>query len=123
MARNSLQLNYQRVNNLMRTTTTTEIAEIKTQLEQSAQPQQLGEICSSSALLGWIDLVRVYEKMHRHLMDHLYKYDLSTAQYDVLAHLSQEPGISQAALAQELSVTKGNVCKLIDRMSAHGLVE
>ena len=107
----------------MEATVTTEIADTKSPLEQPAQSEQLGEICSGSALTTWLDLVRVYEKMHRHLMDHLYRYDLSIAQYDVLAHLSQKPGSTQAALAQELSVTKGNICKLIDRMSAHGLVE
>ncbi|MBF6611536.1 MAG: MarR family transcriptional regulator [Chloroflexi bacterium] len=72
---------------------------------------------------AWLYLVRVYDKMQRHLMDHLDNYDLTLAQYDVLALLSQEQGITQQALAQKLLVTKGNVCGLIDRMSAHGLVE
>src|SRR5438128_1330245 len=84
--------------------------------------EQQDEMCGSS-VSAWLDLVRVYEKVNRHLMNHLSKYDLSTAQYDVLAHLSQKPGITQQALAQELLVTKGNICGLIDRMSAHGLVE
>ncbi|HUP27982.1 MAG TPA: MarR family transcriptional regulator [Chloroflexia bacterium] len=72
---------------------------------------------------AWLDLVRVHDRMHKHLMDHLENYDLTIAQYDVLAHLSEKPGITQQALAQELLVTKGNICGLIDRMSAHGLVE
>jgi MarR family transcriptional regulator, organic hydroperoxide resistance regulator len=83
---------------------------------------QEGEVCNAS-VTAWLDLVRVHEKMHRHLMEHLCRYDLSTAQYDVLAHLSQNPGITQQALAGQLLVTKGNITKLIDRMSAHGLVE
>ncbi len=96
-------------------------ARVITELEET-KPQQSGEICGS-VVSAWLDLVRVYEKMHRHLMDHLDQYDLSTAQYGVLAHLNLKPGITQQALAQELLVTKGNICGLIDRMSAHGLVE
>ncbi len=95
---------------------------METEITTEAPPQQLGEACGSS-MSAWLYLVRVYDKMQRHLMDHLDNYDLTLAQYDVLALLSQEQGITQQALAQKLLVTKGNVCGLIDRMSAHGLVE
>src|SRR4029078_8803354 len=37
--------------------------------------------------------------------------------------LSADQGISQQILAQKLLVTKGNVCGLISRMEAQGLVE
>src|SRR3954466_1746616 len=97
---------------------TTAINEIKPQ----SQTQHLGEMCGS-AMPSWLYLVRVHDKMQRHLMEHLGNYDLTTAQYDVLAYLSRMPGITQQALAQELLVTKGNICGLIDRLSAHGLVE
>lgn len=95
---------------------------METEITTKEPPQQLGEACGSS-MSAWLYLVRVYDKMQRHLMDHLDNYDLTLAQYDVLALLSQEQGITQQALAQKLLVTKGNVCGLIDRMSAHGLVE
>ncbi len=92
-------------------------------ITEKTDPQQhLGEMCGS-AMPAWLYMVRVHDKMQRHLMDHLGNYDLTTAQYDVLAHLSAKPGITQQALAQELLVTKGNICGLIDRLSAHGLVE
>ncbi len=93
-----------------------------TEITTEEQPQQLSEACGSS-MSAWLYLVRVYDKMQHHLMDHLDNYDLTLAQYDVLALLNQEQGITQQALAQKLLVTKGNVCGLIDRMSAHGLVE
>jgi len=86
------------------------------------EPQHLGEMCGS-AMPAWLYLVRVYDKMQRHLMDHLDSYDLTIAQYDVLAALSVTPGITQQALAGQLLVTKGNIVKLIDRLSAHELVE
>lgn len=68
-------------------------------------------------------LTRVYDKLQHHAANHLVCYDLTPAQYGVLAQLSDAPGMSQQTLAQRLLVTKGNVCSLIDRMSAHGLVE
>jgi len=68
-------------------------------------------------------LMRVYSKMQHHSSDHLDDYDLTPAQFEVLAHLSGSQGISQQSLAEKLLVTKGNVCGLIDRMSAQELVE
>lgn len=90
--------------------------------ETREKPLHPGEMCGS-VMPTWLYLVRVHDRMQHHLMDHLGSYDLTTAQYDVLAHLSAKPGISQQALAQELLVTKGNICGLIDRLSARGLVE
>lgn len=95
---------------------------MEAEITTEEKAEQVEETCGSS-MSAWLFLVRVYDKMQRHLMDHLNNYDLTLAQYDVLALLSQEQGITQQALAQKLLVTKGNVCGLIDRMSAHGLVE
>src|SRR5690242_9576078 len=74
-------------------------------------------------LIAWMHLMRVHNKMQHHASDHLDYYDLTPAQFEVLAHLSADQGISQQVLAQKLLVTKGNVCGLIDRMSTQGLVE
>jgi len=73
-------------------------------------------------LLAWLYMMRVSNKIHRTSADHLEKYDLTAAQFDVLAHLSVKEGISQQALSERLLVTKGNVCGLIDRMESRGLV-
>ncbi|MEA2575624.1 MAG: hypothetical protein QOH93_2922 [Chloroflexia bacterium] len=72
---------------------------------------------------AWLQLVRVYEKLQHHASSHLEDYDLTPAQYDVLAQLSDAPGMTQQALAERLMVTKGNVCGLIDRMSERGFVQ
>jgi DNA-binding MarR family transcriptional regulator len=74
-------------------------------------------------LLAWMHMVRVNDKMHSRLSDFLEEYNLTHAQFDVLAQLKQHPGSSQQELSEFLLVTKGNVCGLIDRMSARGLVE
>ena len=61
--------------------------------------------------------------MHRHSMEHLKCSQMTTARFDVLAHLSAAPGISQQELSDRLLVTKGNTCTLLDKMAAQGLVE
>lgn len=79
--------------------------------------------CNETGLQAWLTLMRVYEKMQKHAGEHLHCFDLSPAQYDVLAQLHEAPGVSQQELAERLMVTKGNVCTLIDRMEKRGLVE
>ncbi|MDQ6692946.1 MAG: MarR family transcriptional regulator [Chloroflexota bacterium] len=91
-------------------------------METDLKSSNIAAMCNKS-IYAWLLLERVYDKMQRHLMTHLGHYDLTTAQYDVLAHLSESPGITQQALAEQLLVTKGNICGLIDRMSSRGLVE
>ena len=78
--------------------------------------------CAEPSMQAWLALIRVYEKMQKHASEHLQCYDLSPAQYDVLAQLLEAPGISQQELADRLMVTKGNVCTLLDRMEKKGLV-
>ena len=78
--------------------------------------------CVEPSMQAWLALIRVYEKMQKHASEHLQCYDLSPAQYDVLAQLLEAPGISQQELAERLMVTKGNVCTLLDRMEKKDLV-
>ena len=73
-------------------------------------------------LLAWLYMMRVSNKIQHSSADHLEGYNLTPAQFDVLAHLSMKGGISQQALSERLLVTKGNVCGLIDRMESRGLV-
>lgn len=74
-------------------------------------------------ILAWIHLMRIYHKIQRYETAHLEEYELTLPQFDVLAHLQTGEGITQQALANQLLVTKGNVCGLIDRMTEQGLVE
>jgi DNA-binding MarR family transcriptional regulator len=74
-------------------------------------------------LLAWLHLMRVFSRVQRREAAHLGKYNLTLAQFDVLSRLSVSEGITQQALADQLLVTKGNVCGLIDRLSEQGLVE
>ncbi len=74
-------------------------------------------------LLAWLHLVRTYHKMQRRAAEHLGTYNLTLAQFDVIAQLNATQGISQQALAGKLLVTKGDICGLINRLSERGLVE
>src|SRR5260221_9204897 len=48
---------------------------------------------------------------------------LTRAQWSVLAHLSRNEGINQAALAQLLEIEPITLVRLLDRLQAGGLVE
>jgi DNA-binding MarR family transcriptional regulator len=50
-------------------------------------------------------------------------HGLSLPQFEVLLVLNQEQGLTQQELAGRLLVSKGNVCAMIARMEANGLVE
>jgi DNA-binding MarR family transcriptional regulator len=75
------------------------------------------------AVVAWMRLARVFKEIDRRTADHLRFYDLSVAQFDVLAQVGAHEGITQQELANVLLVTKGNVTQLLDRMEVRGLVE
>jgi MarR family transcriptional regulator, organic hydroperoxide resistance regulator len=71
----------------------------------------------------WVQLVRTCKGMERRIEQVLEHHGLSIAQFDILATLGFEQGITQQELAERLLVTKGNICGMIDRMEANGWVE
>ncbi len=75
------------------------------------------------AVVTWMRLARVFKEIDRRTADHLRFYDLSVAQFDVLAQVGAHEGITQQELANVLLVTKGNVTQLLDKMETRGLVE
>ena len=73
-------------------------------------------------MLGWLRLMRVYQKVDRKSSEHLKHWGLSVAQFDVLAHVGASEGMTQQELADSLLVTKGNVCQLVDKLEDRGLI-
>ena len=73
-------------------------------------------------MLGWLRLMRVYQKVDRASSEHLKGWGLSVAQFDVLAHVGTSEGMTQQELADSLLVTKGNVCQLMDKLEDRGLI-
>lgn len=76
----------------------------------------------SIAIPAWLRLARVFQKVDRATVDLLRQWDLSVAQFDVLAQVGNAEGLTQQQLADRLLVTKGNVCQLLDRMEERGLL-
>ena len=71
----------------------------------------------------WLHLNRIMHTVGRQLSGHLERYDLTLAQFGVLAQLQAAPHISQQMLADRLFVTKGNMVGLLNRLECRKLVE
>lgn len=76
----------------------------------------------TTAVLSWLRLARVFQRVEQLSADHLKRWTLSGAQFDVLVQVGRAEGITQQDLASALLVTKGNICQLLDRMERDGLV-
>ena len=89
-----------------------------------ARPEALegGELWPNG-FSGWIRVGVLYAKTTRQLAQVMRPLDLTVAQFDALAHLYVEDGISQQELAERLLVTKGNVTGLVNRLAERNLVE
>jgi DNA-binding MarR family transcriptional regulator len=74
------------------------------------------------ALLAWLRLARVFQKIDTRSARHFRQYDLSVAQFDVLAQIGAAEGLSQQDLAGSLLVTKGNISQLLKRMEQQGYI-
>lgn len=71
----------------------------------------------------WLRLARVFHKIDHASVEQMRAWDLSLAQFDVLARVGASEGVTQQQLADRLLVTKGNICQLLDRMEGRGLLE
>jgi len=85
----------------------------------SVQPRRRPE----TGTLAWLRLARVFQKIHQRSVDELRVEGLSVGQFDLLAQIGAAEGATQQQVADALLVTKSNVCQLLDRMEAAGLVE
>jgi len=86
-------------------------------------PVMVRQPLHTPALLAWLRLARVYQKVDRASAEHLRPWGLTVAQFDVLTRVGVAEGLSQGELAARLLVTKGNVTQLLDRLEHAGLVE
>ncbi len=76
----------------------------------------------SGAVAAWLRLARVYQRIERVAMEHLRRWNLSVAQFDILAHVGAAEGITQRELAAARLTTKGNLSQLLDNMESCGLI-
>ena len=81
-----------------------------------------GKRAEKTTILTWMRLARVFQKMNRAAATEFAHHGLSLAQFDVIAQLGRNEGITQQELADRLLVTKGNVSQLLGKMERRGLI-
>jgi DNA-binding MarR family transcriptional regulator len=91
------------------------MASLETEHEVDPTARRLGDAL-------WGRLARVYERQLRLTAEHLRAWDLSVAQFDVLAQVGRREGMTQHELAARLLVTQGNITQLLDRLERRGLL-
>jgi len=74
------------------------------------------------AVLAWLRLARVFQKINTKSERFFRSQDLNSAQFDVLAKVGASSGITQQELAAALLVTKGNISQLLAKMEQDGLI-
>ena len=74
------------------------------------------------AVLAWLRLARVFQKIDARSERFFRSQELNTAQFDVLAKVGSASGMTQQELANALLVTKGNISQLLARMEHDGLI-
>lgn len=74
------------------------------------------------AVLAWLRLARVFQKIDTRSERFFRSHGLNTAHFDVLAQVGAARGMSQQALADALLVTKGNISQLLSKLEHVGMI-
>ncbi|MFJ7511752.1 MarR family winged helix-turn-helix transcriptional regulator [Peribacillus simplex] len=74
-------------------------------------------------LMLWFRITRIYNQSIRESNQHLKKWNLSAAQFDILVQVGSHERLSQQELANKLFVTKGNITQLLRKMEELGLIK
>ncbi|OMP65781.1 MarR family winged helix-turn-helix transcriptional regulator [Domibacillus epiphyticus] len=75
------------------------------------------------SILAWFRLSRFYHQSIRRSNQHLKKWNMTVAQFDVLVQVGSNVRISQQDLADQLLVTKGNMTQLLSKMEQLGWIQ
>lgn len=70
----------------------------------------------------WFRITRIYNQSIREFNQHLKKWNLTAAQFDILVQVGSHERLSQQELANKLFVTKGNITQLLRKMEDLGLI-
>jgi DNA-binding MarR family transcriptional regulator len=74
-------------------------------------------------LLLWFRIARFYNQSNRLSNQHVKKWGLTIAQFDLLVQVGANQPLSQQELAEKLLVTKGNITQMLGKMEKLGLIE
>lgn len=75
------------------------------------------------ALVLWTLLARAYHQSLQEIDTALDGHGLTVMEFDFLAHIHADPGLTQQQLAGRLLVTKGNVTYQLTKLGELGLIE
>ena len=70
-----------------------------------------------------LTLIRVFGRMNNAMTQLVKQYDLTLPHFEVLLSLRAGEGISQQDLSEQLLLTKGNICVILQKMESSSLIE
>ncbi|MDR4888346.1 MarR family transcriptional regulator [Fredinandcohnia sp. QZ13] len=73
--------------------------------------------------LIWLRMTRFTHQSNLLSNDFLKKFDLTTAQFDVLMQISTYEPLTQSELAEKVTVTQGGISRMLTRLEKEGLIE
>ena len=73
--------------------------------------------------LAWYRLLRLVKKGTGYISPTFIDVGLSRPQFDLLSAIAMDEGQTQQAYAERMTVTKGNITQLLDRLEMRGLVQ
>src|SRR3954447_8718742 len=89
-------------------------------MKTTSRPQRTG--LRQPAVLAWLRLARVFQKIDTRSERFFRTHELNTAQFDVLAQVGAARGMTQQELADALLVTKGNISQLLSKLEQAGMI-
>ncbi|MCR8853327.1 MarR family transcriptional regulator [Lysinibacillus fusiformis] len=73
--------------------------------------------------LTWIRMMRFTAQSNQLSNEFLKRFDLTTAQFDVLIQIKTYAPITQCQLAEKVTVTQGGMSRMLARLEKEGLIE
>ncbi|KAB0443745.1 transcriptional regulator [Lysinibacillus fusiformis] len=73
--------------------------------------------------LNWIRMMRFTAQSNQLSNEFLKRFDLTTAQFDVLIQIKTYAPITQCQLAEKVTVTQGGMSRMLARLEKEGLIE
>lgn len=72
--------------------------------------------------LTWIRMMRFTTQSNHLSNEFLKRFDLTTAQFDVLMQIKTYAPITQSQLAEKVTVTQGGMSRMLARLEKEGLI-
>lgn len=82
------------------------------------------QVAAQEPFLGTVrELVRAYQAFSTYSEVFVRQYDLTPAQFDVIATLGNTTGLSMGDIGEKTLITKGTLTGVVDRLEKKGLIE